>query len=436
MIMPARRPFTASPRSRFRRCAALLCALLLSPAALLPGLTSGAAAQDAMRAAAVVNDEIVSALDLEMRLRIAMASSGVPDTPENRQRLMRPVMRQLIDERLQMQEAERLGVEVTDEQVEAAFGRIAQNNNMSSEQFADAMRQAGILPQSLKQQVRAALTWRTVVDRRIRPTVQVGDDEVTELLARLKEGEGQEVVRVAEIFLGFDDADQEQEVQATAQRLEEQIRQGAPFSDVARQFSQAATASVGGDLGWLLRSELPPEVGDAVAGMQPGEMAGPIRSISGYYLVMLRDRRTGGSGAGGGETRIRLSRIAVPYAPGEEQAAVAEAARQTREIQSCAQADALAQEIGGQTSESAGDLTIDQLPASIRDLVRELPIGQPSEPIAANGAANVLVVCLREQADGLGRDQIAERLTREKLELETQRYLRDLRRSANIDIRV
>ena len=105
-------------------------------------------------------------------------------------------------------------------------------------------------------------------------------------------------------------------------------------------------------------------------------------------------------------------------------------------FQSCAQADNLAQEIGGQTSDSAGDLTIDQLPPAIRDLVRTLPIGQPSEPIAANGAANVLVVCLREQADGLGRDQIAERLTREKLELETQRYLRDLRRSANIDIRV
>lgn len=412
-----------------RLLACLLLPLLLAAA---PG---PAAAQDVMRAAAVVNDEIVSALDLEMRLRIAMAGAGVEDSPETRQRLLRPVMRQLVDERLQMQEAERLGIAVSDEQVEEAFARIAQNNNMSTEQFEQAMRGAGILPQALKQQVRAALTWRSVIDRRLRPQIQVGDDEVSDLLARLKEGEGQKVVRVAEIFLSFDDADQEAEVRGTAERLAEQIRQGAPFSDVARQFSQAATASVGGDLGWLLQSELPPEVGERVEGMRPGEMAGPIRSVGGYYLVMLRDRRTGGGGGEGG-TRVRLSRIAVPYEPGQEQVAVAEAARQTRDVQSCAQADALAAQIGGQTSESAGDLTIDQLPAQIRDLVRELPIGQPSEPIAANGAANVLVVCLREQADGLGRDQIAERLTREKLELEAQRYLRDLRRSANIDIRV
>lgn len=409
----------------------LLLPILATLVMAAPIRTAGA--QDTMRAAAVVNDEIVSALDLEMRLRIAMAGAGVEDGPETRQRLLRPVMRQLVDERLQMQEAERLGITVPDEQVETAFARIAQNNNMPPEQFAEAMRSVGILPQALKQQVRSALTWQAVIDRRIRPQVQVGNEEVADLLGRLKEGEGQQVVRVAEIFLSYDDADQEAEVRATAERLAEQIRQGAPFSDVARQFSQAATASVGGDLGWLLQSELPSEVGSEIEKMQPGQMAGPIRSLSGYYLVLLRDRRTGG---GGSETKVRLSRIALPYAPGEEQAAVAEAARRTADVQSCAQADALATELGGQTSESAGDLTIDALPASIRDMVRELPIGQPSEPIAANGAANVLVVCLREQSDGLGRDQIAERLSREKVELEAQRYLRDLRRSANIDIRV
>ncbi|MEX0759548.1 MAG: peptidylprolyl isomerase, partial [Tistlia sp.] len=289
----------------------LLCLLLPTFAALSAGSLPGSAQgqETTMRAAAVVNDEIVSALDLEMRLRIAMSGAGVQDAPEARQRLLRPVMRQLIDERLQMQEAERLGISVPDEQVEEAFERIAGNNNLSPEQFAEAIRGAGILPQALKQQVRAALTWRAVVDRRIRPRVQIGEDEVTDLLTRLKEGEGQQVVRVAEIFLSFDDADQEAEVRTTSERLAEQIRQGAPFSEVARQFSQAATASVGGDLGWLLQSELPPEVGARVEQMQSGEMAGPIRSISGYYLVLLRDRRTG-TGGGGSETKVRLSRIA------------------------------------------------------------------------------------------------------------------------------
>lgn len=414
----------------------LLLPLLAAPLAvtLLVAAPRPTAAQDVMRAAAVVNDEIVSALDLEMRLRIAMASSGVKDTPETRQRLLRPVMRQLIDERLEMQEANRLGISVPDDQVDEAFAHIAKNNNMTPAQFEEVMKKAGILPQALKQQVRAALTWRAVIDRRIRPKVQVGDDEVTDLLNRLKEGEGQEVVRVAEIFLSFDNANQEAEVRTTAERLIEQIRQGAPFSEVARQFSQAATASVGGDLGWLLQSELPPEVGDQVKKMKPGEMVGPIRSISGYYIVLLRDRRKGGQG--GSEMRLRLSRIAVPIQPGQEQAAVAEAARATKNIQSCAQADAIAAKVGGQTSESAGDLTIDQVPAKVRDLVKTLPIGQPSQPIVANGAANVLVVCLREQSDGLGREQVTERLTREKVELEAQRYLRDLRRAANIDIRV
>src|ERR671916_1850674 len=86
-----------------------------------------------IRIAAVVNDEVVSVFDLVSRMQIVMLSSNIPDTPELRERMGRQVLRSLIDERLQLQEAKRQNVTVSDADVEKALLQIAQQNNMSTE---------------------------------------------------------------------------------------------------------------------------------------------------------------------------------------------------------------------------------------------------------------------------------------------------------------
>jgi peptidyl-prolyl cis-trans isomerase SurA len=410
-----------------RFLATLVAVSLIAVAAAAPGPAN---AQSALRAAAVVNDEVISVLDVILRLRMAIVSSGLEDTPEVRERLTNPVLRNLIDERLQMQEAERLDIAIPPEAVDAGIDRLAQQNGMSRNRFLQTLREEGVLEKALRDQLRAQLAWREVVTRRLAPQVQIAEDEIEETVARIAADVSQARVRVAEIFIPFDSPAEEGEARSTAQRLLDELQRGAPFPAVAQQFSQSATASVGGDLGWLAPQELPPELAEVLPGMQEGQMAGPIRTVGGYYLVALIGRRS----AQTIEERVQLAEFVVPAGDETEvQAATAQAARLAQDVQSCAQASRLAEEYAG-----AGTLPmqpIDALDPPVREVVSSLEIGEPSEPVVRPGGVAVYTLCLRE-GTGIDRQAVEQDLRAERLELLSRRYLRDLRRDANVEIRI
>ena len=201
--------------------------------------------------AAVINDEVISQLDLDMRLKLAILAIGQPDSPQLRKRLITQVILTLIDERLQSQEAERLDITVADEQVDAAAAEIAQRNKLSDEAFAAMMQSRGIIPNAFREQIRSQLRWSQLVARRLRPSVEVSEDEVEEVVRRITASRGLKQRRVSEIFLAVGTALEEDEILVNAQRLIEQLRAGGSFPSLARQFSEAASAARGGDLGCI-----------------------------------------------------------------------------------------------------------------------------------------------------------------------------------------
>jgi peptidyl-prolyl cis-trans isomerase SurA len=230
-----------------------LCALLLA-ATTVPG--PARAQQDLFRPAAVVNDDIISVLDLAMRLQLAIIAAGVEDSQDIRKRLTPQVLDSLIDERLQMQEARRLDIAVSDVQVAGALEQIAQQNNMTEGQFLTMLRNRGVIPTTLIDQIRAQIAWQAVVQRRVRPSVVVPPEEVEEVATRLAARRGSIERRVAEIFIPVESNAKENEALADAERLFEELRRGANFAGLARQFSQSGTAILGGDLGWVRDGEL------------------------------------------------------------------------------------------------------------------------------------------------------------------------------------
>jgi peptidyl-prolyl cis-trans isomerase SurA len=407
---------------------------LLALAFAAGGAAAPARAQNTLRAVAVVNDEIVSLLDLVMRTRLAVLSSGITPTPEAQNRLQRQVLRQLIDERLQVQEADRLGITVPDAEVDLAIDLIASRNGMIREQFLGLLAQNDILALALTDRVRAEITWQQVMQIRLVPTIDVGEEEIDEVIARDLASQGQPEVRLSEIFLEVDSALVEDEVRRSAERLLEQLRIGTDFAALARQFSQAATAPTGGDLGWIQESELSDELASAVRSMQPGQIAVPVRGLSGFHILLLRERRI----ATVAKDSVQLKQVLLALPPGagdEEFAALLDQAAGLRaRIGSCADADRVAAEAG---SPGSGDLGIVQtvdLPPELRRVVQSLPLGEPSEPLQLGGGVGLLVVCARQGGEP-DRRKIEERLRRERLNMLARRYLRDLRRSANVDIR-
>jgi peptidyl-prolyl cis-trans isomerase SurA len=269
-------------------CLAGLCALLLS-LAWAPGTAK--AQQDLFRPAAVVNDDVISVLDLAMRLQLAIIAAGVEDTQDLRRRLTPQVLNSLIDERLQMQEAKRLDISVSETHIAGALEQIAQQNNMTEGQFLTMLRNRGVIPTTLIDQIRAQIAWQSVVQRRVRPNVVIAPEEVEEVANRLAARRGAIERRVAEIFIPVESTAREAEALANANRLFDELRRGANFSGLARQFSQSVTATLGGDLGWVRDGELDEELNSVLAQMGPGEVSPPVRTVSGFHILFLRDMR-------------------------------------------------------------------------------------------------------------------------------------------------
>lgn len=416
---------------------ALKIALLIGLATMAPA--PGVAQQDAMRIAAVVNEDVISLFDVQSRIQLFLITSGLEDSIEIRQRLLPQVMNALIEEKLKIQEARREEIEATQEDILGAVQLIEQNNGMQPGAFSGMLTSQGIDPGTLYAQVEADVLWLRVVREVLARDVTVSEEEVQAVIDRLIANQGKPEYLLGEIFLPIGLGSRDADVRSLAQQLSEQARTGTPFPALAQQFSQSPTAAVGGDLGWVTTGELEPELDRALVRMSPGEFSDPIRTVSGYTILALRDQRATAE-ASPLMAAVTLSQI---YLPTVGRAALSEqridqltTALQTQ-VFSCDQMNNWATEIGGPGSGPVDLIRIGGLPEAVRDTVLDLPTGTMSPPIDVAGAKLFVMVCERQEDDGLpSPNQVYGRLENEKLDTVSRQRLRDLRRQALIDVRL
>jgi peptidyl-prolyl cis-trans isomerase SurA len=397
------------------------------------------AGQPEMRIAAVVNDEVISVFDLVSRMRLVMISSNIPDTPETRQRIGPQVLHSLIDEKLELQEAKKQNLSATDSELNNGLQQIEKQNNMKPGQLNEFLKARGIDRGSLVNQLTAGIVWAKLVRRLAAQTTEISDDEIDEALKRVKEHAGEPQSRVAEIFLAVDNPAQDDEVRALAERLTQQMRQGARFSAIAQQFSQSATAAVGGDIGWVRPDQLPSELSKVVSQQKPGELSAPIRAPGGYYLLLVVDRRNG-NGGGDLDAVYDIVQVVFPLpaqaSDASRRAAMSEAAAVRSEAKDCPSLLKIGKEKAPQLS-SEGKLRASTISPEMRNLVTRLSIGQASEPIVQKNGVGVIMVCAKSNTSGaVTREQVAESLLNQRLDTVARRYLRDLRRNSYVDVRV
>ncbi len=409
---------------------ALLAALALLPAALVP-----ASAQDTMRIAAVVNDEVISVMDLEARVRLVLISTNVGDTPENRRRASPQILRQLIDERLQLQEAKRLNIDASEGEINEAVRRIEEQSNLPPGRLLDELRQVDISPSTFLQQLRSNIVWQKVIRQRMAPQVQVGDDEVEEILANFQRSKDLPELRIVEILLGIDKPDREGEVRRLAEQLVEQARGGADFNALARQFSESASAAVGGEIGWVLPNQLDETIQREVANAAPGTILGPIRNTSGYQIIRLVDRRLMEQ-ANPDDAVVNLRQALFSLAgAGEDD--VRKRASPLTAAKSCPDFEKLAEEAKASPPYTLGRLKVSDLNATLRPVVAPLGAGKVSQPAKVADAIVVFMVCDKtEPPSNVPKDaEVRDQIFRGKLLIVGRRYLRDLRRAAYLDFR-
>ena len=391
------------------------------------------------KATAIVNGDVITESDIDHRLALILASNEVELPAEEVQRVRAQVLRNLIDETLQIQAAAQNDITLEQREIDGHYERLARNFNHNAQTFGSFLRSIGSSERSLKRQIRGELSWQRLQNRIIGPFVTVGDEEVQEIIERLNSSRGTTEYRVAEIFVSST-PETAAAARANANRIVEQIRNGASFAAYARQFSEASTAAVGGDLGWVRSEQLPPELAALVTQMPVGAISDPIPLDGGFSIVAVADSRQI-LVADPRDAVLSLMQMSIGFPPGtSERQALARAedlARATQNMGGCGRAAEAASSVGAELI-SNDQVPVRQLPPQVQQALLQLNIGQATPPFGTAERVSVLIVCGRDDPQEVSApdfETIYNRLTDERIARRAQRYLRDLRRDAVIDYR-
>ena len=431
MAMSAARSGLVNVITRRVLVAAAMCLLMTA----LPTQTD---AQQVQSIAAVVNDEIISAYDLDQRVQLLLTTARIKNTPNTRRRLRQRALRGLIDEKLQLQEARRFSTSVTENDLVRGIGVVEKQNNMKPGDLKKFLASHDIGFDVFIDRLRAEIAWNKLVARRLRPSLRIGEDEIDEVEKQIAASKDETSFLVSEIFLPIDSATENQRILETAERIIADLRGGARFAEMARQYSEGVTAFEGGDVGWARPGQLAPQVVERLLTTERGGITPPIKTEAGYFIIRLRDRRSPDEPA---RATVMLKQIVLPLTSG---ASASEVENQRRlgetisaSINSCADVESIINRLDSPESGDLGTLDVSELPAEFQKVVREIPIGKGSPPIVRETSIHIIVVCDR-QIDTLeppDRKAIARALTNTRLALMARRYLRDLRRDSIVEIR-
>ena len=398
----------------------------------------GSSLPTVVKATAIVNGEIITQTDIDQRVALMAIANGGQIPAEEVERLRQQVLRNLIDETLQIQAAKAAEIEVTEADIDKTVARVAGNVNQTPEQMAEYLKAHNSSMRSIRRQILGEISWRRLQSAKIESGVSVGDEEVKAVIARLEASKGTEEFRVGEIFLsGATGADSQ--VMANANRIMEQLRQGASFVGYARQFSEASTAAVGGDLGWVRPEQLPEQLSAAVRGMKPGQVA-LVAVPGGVSIIAVQDRRKVLT-ADPRNAELNLKQISVSFPAGTTRAAaepiVARFAQASQNVGGCGGAEKMAAEFKAEVVQS-DRVKLRELPPALQEMMLPMQVGQSTRPFGSmEEGVRVLVICGRDEVDPSmpTYDQVLAQMNEERVNMRARRYLRDLRRDAVIDFR-
>ncbi len=239
------------------------------------------------RVVAVVNDEIITMSDLQ-REEMLRKSDGKLDE--------RLLLEDMIDRKLQMAAAKRAGMDVTDKELADAVADIMKRNSLDSSQFEAALRKDGLTLDQYKTELREQMTLSRMFNKYVRSGIAVDEAEARAYYERnLASFTLPEEVRVRQIFFPLPEnatPDQVAAVKSRAQSVYERAKNGDDFNRLVRENSSGAASTQDGDLGFMQREHLMPEIEAAARNLKPGEMAGPLLCAGGFHIIRLEEVRT------------------------------------------------------------------------------------------------------------------------------------------------
>ncbi|MBI3562099.1 MAG: peptidylprolyl isomerase [Gammaproteobacteria bacterium] len=395
---------------------------------------------------AIVNDDVITASELQKRIQLLIKQMGdkASELPETAV-LRRQLLDRLIIEQLQLQLAKRSNIRIDDEYLTTVIGNIARGNKLSLDQFREVLAKDGISFSEFRDQIRNELTITQLRRARVDSTITVSEQEVDNQLSRMSDQQDMEY-HLAQILVSLPegaDATAIENAQHKAKTILAKLDAGADFSQTAMISSDAAQALQGGDLGWLKQGQLPTVMVDTVTAMHAGQIAGPLRSASGFHIIKLIEKRSQEAKHIVEQTlarhiliktdqittdsvaRERLERLRSRILAGEDFAQLARA----NSADSASGAD------GG----NLGWISPGAMVPEFEEVMAKLKPGEISEPFQSRYGWHIVQVMSRRTYDDTKeyqRNQARQLIMQRKTAEETESWIRRLRAEAYVDIRL
>ncbi len=403
----------------------LLGKRLLLLGALILGLALPASAQGAFSIAYRVNEAVITNYDIDQRVRLmrALGASG--------SNLRQASIDALIDDRLKQETADSFGASLERAALDQAIENYANQRNLSTQSLMAKLRRAGVQPESFDEFITVSIIWRNIL--RSRFGQQANPSEI-ELNAQLNTYaiSSSSTIQLGEIVLPYQERGQDATV-ALATDIVAQLRAGANFSKLAKQYSRSRTAERGGVIGWVAPNRLPAQIGVAIRGLGRGSVADPIFIPTGVVIIKVLDARTVSRQIEVPvSVNLTYAELVIPYGEGGAREAGRLANRTRRSLDGCRGLEAQAANFGA-GSGVFGPISLNSVDADIGLALARL---DPRESTIMQGsnALRVLVLCDRvSEMSPEGRATLRNQLASQNLGALSEGYLLELRRNSIIE---
>ncbi len=425
-----------SPRIKLLLTTILFLAMI-TPLISLSAQTSNTKRQGIV---AVVNNEIISKYDFINRVKLVIFLSKLPNDKKTIKRISSQILHGLINDKLKLQEARKLGINVKQTELKAAITEIEKMNGLAEGRMRVLMKKKGINFSSFQLQVEAQTAWSKAVVKQVLSANRISDEAVDEAIATIELNKGKPEYNVAEIFIPFEAGKSTEKARQIAMRLYSQIQQGANFSALARAFSQSASAGKGGNLGWIRNEQIEQNLSNIMTKMRKNSTSEPMKGESGYYVLKLIDKRKS-LGVSTEKIKITLEQLFLPLrinsSENETKVITEQAEDISSSIKTCSALNQKGKELGSRQSGTLEVNDITQLPTNIRTIVQKNDLFKASKPIRTGSGILIIMVCKRSGGGTLKniRAKIKSMLLQKRAVLTDRSMLRNIRRTAFLDIR-
>ena len=383
--------------------------------------------------AAIVNDEVISKFDVDQRVNLFLVTSGIERTPQNIDGLRRQVLRTLIQEKLQLQEARDSEIEISRAEINAAMQDMASGTNRSLNEVEKFLKENNVHIRTMEDQIEAELAWNRFVRGRFGGQVSIGELEIDETLERAEAAMNQDRVNISEILLLANNQLDGQRLMSEAAQIVKQLRAGINFGAVARQFSAASSSASGGNLGWIPVNQLDENIVPIIENMAAGDISDPIETSAGIYIVQLNSKQQSG---GIDPMRNLFDLLIITYDVATEgHFAKLESLRDS--FTTCKNTEAKAKEMDARNVTRTGQVELRRFPKNLQSEISTTEAGQVIGPKKNEKIAEMVVVCDRKDDQGatISRDAIENNLYSQRLAIMARRHLRELRRDSIVEYR-